>query len=950
MKKALVTILAILMIAGIASEVNAQVSRAGVIFLLLPPGARASGMGDAFTSIADDATATYWNPAGLGRYPLSPAWFEFRVKSNNMINEEDVQALSESITSNIPEDYYAEDVKYSIRNFLEAWENLTVDEERFVKLQAIVNESLVDSSISTLEFNKIILAIDNSIEKIREIAVMENGMPDHNYGKYDTWTIIDNKLAKFADQEWVDGETYYPSPGEEADDIIRRFSDTTDEDSIATLKPKLASYNNNISKEDLEALSESIIANIPEDYSYAEDAKYSLGTLLEAWDNLTIDKERFAKLQSTVNESLSDSSISTLELDRITFAINNSVRLRLPEEVYIPYNFILPDSITTIASDTKNLWVGTPVGLFKYNGRRWTTYTTADSLISNDITAIAFGARQEIWIGTPEGISRYKSRKWTSYTTENGLPDNKITGFAVGPKSTIWVNTDKGLARLKGNGWEYEAKYPLNVGEDISKIVAKYFHIKPGPIQDALVDEINAHNSLGDSIPETGTEIKIPFSLAVRGEVKSLFIDKENNLWVASTEGLINYNGESWTFYGYKEYTAKQGDTAGSIAEFLLGNKASESRIAFLNERISKYNDLTNHPIEAGDIIYVYATPLAADITSLGAGSVGHIMVGTKFGTFRRSGEEWKSYDHAGLEKEEMIDIIEQDGEVWMVTEDKLVVHAHAMREMSFMHSNWLVQLADDLYFEYLSYVQHLEGIGTMGAAMTFLSYGSQERTDEFQNSLGTFASYEFAVAVSYGARVSNDLSLGMNAKYINSHLSDVGAGAEKGSGVASSFAIDGGMLWDTPVNKLRMGLTINNIGPDISYIDAAQADPLPRNLIVSFAYRIVDNPYNKLTIIGEASKQLIDLTKFNRDSFTDKMAEKIEEVIAHIGAEYWYGTFLALRTGFVNDKAGQQRYYTLGAGLQYQNYRFDFSYIPSTNEDFNRLGNTMRFSMTARF
>jgi len=146
------------------------------------------------------------------------------------------------------------------------------------------------------------------------------------------------------------------------------------------------------------------------------------------------------------------------------------------------------------------------------------------------------------------------------------------------------------------------------------------------------------------------------------------------------------------------------------------------------------------------------------------------------------------------------------------------------------------------------------------------------------------------------------------------------------------------------------MGLTITNIGPDISYIDAAQADPLPRNLTLGLAYELFKNPYNRLTIVGEASKQLIDLTKFNRDSFTGKIGEKMEEVIAHIGAEYWYGTFLALRSGFVNDKAGHQRYYTLGAGLQYSNYRFDFSYIPSTSEEFNRLGNTMRFSMTARF
>jgi hypothetical protein len=37
----------------------------GFLFLRLGNGARASGMGEAFTAVADDATSMYWNPAGL---------------------------------------------------------------------------------------------------------------------------------------------------------------------------------------------------------------------------------------------------------------------------------------------------------------------------------------------------------------------------------------------------------------------------------------------------------------------------------------------------------------------------------------------------------------------------------------------------------------------------------------------------------------------------------------------------------------------------------------------------------------------------------------------------------------------------------------------------------------------------------------------------------------------
>jgi len=40
-------------------------SEAGAIFLLISPGARAGGMGEAQVAVADDAYATFWNPAGL---------------------------------------------------------------------------------------------------------------------------------------------------------------------------------------------------------------------------------------------------------------------------------------------------------------------------------------------------------------------------------------------------------------------------------------------------------------------------------------------------------------------------------------------------------------------------------------------------------------------------------------------------------------------------------------------------------------------------------------------------------------------------------------------------------------------------------------------------------------------------------------------------------------------
>ena len=81
-----------------------------------------------------------------------------------------------------------------------------------------------------------------------------------------------------------------------------------------------------------------------------------------------------------------------------------------------------------------------------------------------------------------------------------------------------------------------------------------------------------------------------------------------------------------------------------------------------------------------------------------------------------------------------------------------------------------------------------------------------------------------------------------------------------------------------------------------------------------------------------------------------DDIKTEIQEIIPHIGAEYWYSNYVSLRTGYIYDKVGVQRYFTIGFSLQWTNYRFDFSYVPSSNEQYNRMGNTMRFSMNVGF
>jgi long-subunit fatty acid transport protein len=66
-KRLLATVLAVVLL--LPGAQTFAVGEAGVPSLIIPPGARPNGMGEAFVAIADDATASWWNPAGLAFLP-----------------------------------------------------------------------------------------------------------------------------------------------------------------------------------------------------------------------------------------------------------------------------------------------------------------------------------------------------------------------------------------------------------------------------------------------------------------------------------------------------------------------------------------------------------------------------------------------------------------------------------------------------------------------------------------------------------------------------------------------------------------------------------------------------------------------------------------------------------------------------------------------------------------
>lgn len=82
-----------------------------------------------------------------------------------------------------------------------------------------------------------------------------------------------------------------------------------------------------------------------------------------------------------------------------------------------------------------------------------------------------------------------------------------------------------------------------------------------------------------------------------------------------------------------------------------------------------------------------------------------------------------------------------------------------------------------------------------------------------------------------------------------------------------------------------------------------------------------------------------------------DGFKEEIREIGISAGMEYWYNQQFALRGGFFYEDVtkGDRKYFTLGAGLRYNVFGLDFSYLIPVKQE-NPLENTLRFSLLLNF
>ncbi|MCB2231289.1 PorV/PorQ family protein [bacterium] len=260
---------------------------------------------------------------------------------------------------------------------------------------------------------------------------------------------------------------------------------------------------------------------------------------------------------------------------------------------------------------------------------------------------------------------------------------------------------------------------------------------------------------------------------------------------------------------------------------------------------------------------------------------------------------------------------------------------------VSFTNVNWLL----DIDLNYFGYARNFEDVGVFGVSAMILSMDEQEvRTFEEQDGTGeTYGASSYAVGLSFARHLTAKFAFGASVKYVGEKIDFV-----KSHGVAVDF----GTLLYTGFNSLRMGMSITNMGPEMTFTGSnlevsynsgdnssgnnvlaelkATGYDLPLAFRVGMAYDFEFSPQSVLTVSAEM--------KHPND----------HEQQGAIGAEFGYDQRYFLRGGYKLNY--DEESLALGGGLFLPMGNQTSLVVDYAWQDFGRLESAQRFSVGFTF
>jgi hypothetical protein len=118
----------------------------------------------------------------------------------------------------------------------------------------------------------------------------------------------------------------------------------------------------------------------------------------------------------------------------------------------------------------------------------------------------------------------------------------------------------------------------------------------------------------------------------------------------------------------------------------------------------------------------------------------------------------------------------------------------------------------------YVTYVQPQVGPGNIGAAITYIDYGNFDKRDQNNQDLGDFRAGSIAFTGAYAMQPLRNLYAGVALNYIRATID---------SYASDAVAVDGGVIYNFPAQKLSLAASFANTGKVLSSF-ITEKDPLP--------------------------------------------------------------------------------------------------------------------------
>ncbi|MCB0723094.1 MAG: type IX secretion system protein PorQ [Ignavibacteriae bacterium] len=166
---------------------------------------------------------------------------------------------------------------------------------------------------------------------------------------------------------------------------------------------------------------------------------------------------------------------------------------------------------------------------------------------------------------------------------------------------------------------------------------------------------------------------------------------------------------------------------------------------------------------------------------------------------------------------------------------------------------------------------------GYFAAGLRFVSYGSFQKFDEQYNEIGTFSATDMALSLGYSNFFTPQLSYGVALKIIYSNIDEYNS---------AGIATDWGLLYRMPNQSLNIGISLLNLGTQLSSYGDTKED-LPLNLKIGASKSL---EYLPLTF----NVALNNLTQ-ETDSFFDRFK------YVTLGGDFKFSENFHLRVGYNN-------------------------------------------------